>query len=224
MAGNKEDASKIDPNNVIEAKYDEVPEEYRKALEAQLKAFEAELKAFEAEYKRQLVSCFGKTQHGVIEKEKFVMPTFPLPTSSTTTTTSVSASPEVTPSVSVSSSGVTFEKIKQLLDERDVHWANWFSSREREAVGKKPEIADDSAPIPNVIISEIPASPTSAAVHMSQPQYGMPMGYFNGQTVTPTNMTGAQYTYTDPIVSVPGSANISRTNELVSHMPQVPPR
>ena len=152
MAGNKEDASKIDPNNVIEAKYDEVPEEYRKALEAQLKAFEAE-------YQRQLASCFGKTRHGVIEKEKFVMPTFPLPTSSTTMTTSVSTSPELTPSVSVSSSGVTFEKIKQLLDERDVHWENWLSSREREAVGKKPEIADDSAPIPNVIISEIPASP-----------------------------------------------------------------
>ena len=36
----------------------------------------------------------------------------------------------------------------------------------------------------------------------------MPMNYFSGQTVTPT--------YTDPIMSIPGSANISRTTRLFS--------
>jgi len=46
---------------------------------------------------------------------------------------------------------------------------------------------------------------------MSQPQYGMPMNYFSGQTVTPT--------YTDPIMSIPGSANLSRTNEIVQYTP-----
>src|SRR6185369_1458015 len=35
--------------------------------------------------------------------------------------------------------------------------------------------------------------------------------YFSGQTVTPT--------YTDPIMSIPGSANISRTNEIVKYTP-----
>ena len=56
------------------------------------------------------------------------------------------------------------------------------------------------------------------------PQYGMPMGYISSQTVTPTNVMGAQYTYSDPIVSISSSANISRTNELVPHMSQVPPK
>src|SRR6185369_11918080 len=35
--------------------------------------------------------------------------------------------------------------------------------------------------------------------------------YFSGQTVTPT--------YTDPIMSIPSSANISRTNEIVQFTP-----
>ena len=49
---------------------------------------------------------------------------------------------------------------------------------------------------------------------VSQPQYGIPMHYFSSQTVTLTNVTGAQPTYTDPIMSIPSSANLSRTNEL----------
>ena len=56
------------------------------------------------------------------------------------------------------------------------------------------------------------------------PQYGMPMGYISSQTVTPTNVMGAQYTYSDPIVSISSSANISRTNDLVPHVSPVPPQ
>ena len=37
------------------------------------------------------------------------------------------------------------------------------------------------------------------------------MNYFSGQTVTPM--------YTDPIMSIPGSANICRTNEIVQYTP-----
>ena len=37
------------------------------------------------------------------------------------------------------------------------------------------------------------------------------MNYFSGQTVTPT--------YADPIMSIPGSANISQTNEIVQYTP-----
>jgi hypothetical protein len=62
MAGNKEVASKIDPKNIIDAEYDDVPEEHRKALEDQIKALEAE-------YKKQLDTCFRKTRQDVIEKE-----------------------------------------------------------------------------------------------------------------------------------------------------------
>ena len=90
---------------------------------------------------------------------------------------------------------------------------NWLSSKERESAGKKPETADEPS---SISTSEFYVPQSSAASPMSQPQYGMPMNYFSGQTVTPT--------YTDPIMSIPYSANISRTNELVSYIPPEPPR
>ena len=105
------------------------------------------------------------------------------------------------------------EQIQKLLAERDVYWVNWLSSKERESAGKKPETADEH---PSVFTSEFYVPQPSAASPTSQSQYGMPMNYFSGQTVTPT--------YTDPIMSIPGSANISRTNEIVSYIPPEPPR
>jgi len=69
MAGKEENKSLIDPKKVIDAEYDDVPEEHRQALEAQLKAFETE-------YKKELASCFRKTRQGLIKRDKFVMPTF----------------------------------------------------------------------------------------------------------------------------------------------------
>ena len=101
------------------------------------------------------------------------------------------------------STGVTMEQIQKLLAEHDVYWVNWLSSKERESAGKKPEIADEP---PSVSSSEFYVPQPSAASPMSRPQYGMPMNYFSGQTVTPT--------YTNPIMSIPDSANISRTNEI----------
>ena len=58
-----------DPMNIIDIKYNELPEEQRRALETQLKEIEAESK-------KRLVSCFGRPWQGVVEKEKFVMPMF----------------------------------------------------------------------------------------------------------------------------------------------------
>ena len=117
------------------------------------------------------------------------------------TSTSTDASTEVTPTVSNSSSGVTLDQVKKLLALRDVHWVNSLSSKEREAAGKKPEIGNDSLPISTVAASEVYTPQPSAALPMS-PQYGMPMGYISSQTVTPTNVMGAQYTYSDTIVSI----------------------
>ena len=42
MAGEKEDGTKVDPKNVVDIKYDNLPEEQRQALEAQLKEIKAE--------------------------------------------------------------------------------------------------------------------------------------------------------------------------------------
>ena len=74
--------------------------------------------------------------------------------------------------------------------------------------GKKPETDDEP---PSVFTSEFYVAQPSEASPTSQPQYGMTMNYFSGQTVTPT--------YTGPIMSIPGSANISRTNEIVQYTP-----
>src|SRR6185437_237375 len=129
------------------------------------------------------------------------------------TSTSSDASTEVTPAATAPPSGVTMEQIQKLLAERDVYWVNWLSSKERESAGKKPKSADEPL---SVSTSEFYVPQPSAASPMSQPQYGMPTNYFNGQTVTPT--------YTDHIMSIPGSANISRTNKLVSYIPPEPPK
>ena len=148
MAGNKEDTSMIDPKNVIDAEYDDVPEEHGKALKDQIRAFEAE-------YKKQLASCFRKTRQGVIEKEKFVMPTFPLLIFFTTTSTSASASVVETTALSESSSSATLEQVQKLLAERDVHWVNWLSSNDRKTAGKKPEIANEPPSNFTVATSEV---------------------------------------------------------------------
>ena len=65
MAGEKEDSAMVDPNNMVDIKYNDLLEEQRQAPEAQLKKIEAESK-------RRLVSCFGRTRHGLVEKEKFI--------------------------------------------------------------------------------------------------------------------------------------------------------
>ena len=84
MAGEKVDPSKVDPSNTIAINYEDLPEECRQEFEAELKRQNEEMKA-------RLLSCYGKTRQGVVEKEKFVMPgiqsTTP-PAPSTTTSTS----------------------------------------------------------------------------------------------------------------------------------------
>jgi hypothetical protein len=70
MVGEVLDKSKVVPKNVIDAEYDEVPE-YR------CQALEAHIQEYTADCKRKMASCFEKTRLGVVEKEKFIMPTLP---------------------------------------------------------------------------------------------------------------------------------------------------
>ena len=64
------DASKIDPEDIIDAEYDDIPVERRKQ-------FEAQLKKEQEEATRRLLACYERTRQGVVQKEEFVMPTFP---------------------------------------------------------------------------------------------------------------------------------------------------
>ena len=89
MAGEKGDASKVDPANTININYEDLPEDHRLKFEADLKHQNEEIKA-------RMLAFYGKTRQGVIEKEKFVMPSI----SSTTlpppapAVSSVSSSPQ----------------------------------------------------------------------------------------------------------------------------------
>ena len=57
-------ASKVDLSNVIDVKYDDIPEEDRKA-------FEAKLKQQQEEAMKNLLSCHGRTQNEVVKKAEF---------------------------------------------------------------------------------------------------------------------------------------------------------
>ena len=70
MADEKVDASKIDPEDIIDAEYDDIPEE-------QHQAFEAQIKHEQEKSMRRFLSCFERTQQGVVQKEEFVLPPSP---------------------------------------------------------------------------------------------------------------------------------------------------
>ena len=105
MAGEKANPSKVD-STPVDVKYDDIPEESRKQ-------FEAQLKKEQEEATKRLLACYGKTRQGVIEKEKFVMPTFmpPPPPNPSTTATATAPSASTTSDVSFS-----FESIKQFAE------------------------------------------------------------------------------------------------------------
>ena len=100
----------------------------------------------EAEAKKRLISCYGKTRQGVIEKEKFVMPTL-------SSTTFTNASAKVTPPTSEISSGATIEQVENLLAERDVRLVNLLSVKVLAVAGKLPEIIDDTSTVSTVIVN-----------------------------------------------------------------------
>ena len=75
MAGEKPIPSKVD-FTTSDNKYEDISVEH-------CKQFEAQLKKKQEEATKRLLACYGKTRQGVIEKEKFVMPTFTPPNPST---------------------------------------------------------------------------------------------------------------------------------------------
>ena len=109
------------------------------------------------------------------------------------TSTSVDSS-EVTPPVSATSTCVTMEQVENLFAERDVRLVNLITEKMMILASKQPVI-DDTSPISTVESTDIPASQPSVTLPASQSPYGMPMNYFSGQTVTPTNALVAQQTY-----------------------------
>ena len=101
MTGDKINPSKVD-STLVDVKYEDIPEESRKQ-------FEAALQKEQEEAKKRLLACYGKTQQGVFEKDKFVMPTFaPPPPNPSATAIAVASYPSTPSDVSF-----TFDSIKQ---------------------------------------------------------------------------------------------------------------
>ena len=117
--------------------------------------------------------------------------------------------------------------------ELDVRLVDLFTEKFLILTSKQ-SIIDDTSLVSTVETSEVPVSQPTVSLPASQPQYEMPMHYFSGKTVMPSNALAAQQTYTDPLTSLHGSANFRRTYELENsvppysshthNMPSVPPR
>ena len=86
-------------------------------------------------------------------------------------------------------------------------------------LASKQPVIDDTSPVSIVESTEIRIPQSSAILPTSQPPYGMPMNYFSGQIVMPTNALVAQQTYSDMLTSIHGSANFCQTYELENSMP-----
>ena len=119
-----------------------------------------------------------------------------------------------------------------MFTEQDVCLVNMFTDKLLTLVGKQP-IIDDISPDYTVETSEVHVPQPSVTLLASQPPYGMPMHYFSGQTVMPTNVLVAQQIYSDPLTSIHSSANFRPMHELENsivpysthayNMPMVPP-
>ena len=186
MTGEKAIPSKVDSTS-IDVKYEDISEDRRKQ-------FEAQLKKEQEEATRRFLACYEKTRQGVVEKEKFVMPTFtppplnpsamaiaaapspPLPNSSTT---AIATAPSATTTSDVSFS---FESIKQ--------FAEAFCSRFEQSQKLTQDLLIDlnlqnmGKRVANDYSNQTPNASLLAAPTENY-QYGMPPNYFVGQTPPP---------------------------------------
>ena len=159
----------VDTENIIPTTKEHLPEDIRQLLEEHKK------KSYEEDLKAALASI-KVDRRGKVTKIKEI----------DFTSTSADAS-EVTPPLSETSSGVTMEQVKNLFAERDVRLVDLITEKMMVLAGKQPVI-DDTLPVSTVESIEIPIPQPSATLPTSQPPYGMPMNYFNGQIVMPTNV------------------------------------
>ena len=179
----------IGKDNIIPTIEEHLPEDVRQLLE------EHKQKRDEEDLKAALASI-KVDRRGKVTKIKEI----------DFTSTSMDA-PEVTPPVSATITGVTMEQVKNLFAERDVRLVDLFTEKFLILTGKQPVI-DDTSPVSTVESTEIPIPQPSATLPVNQPQYGMPIHYFSGQIVTPTNALVAHQTYSDPLTSVQLSPNV----------------
>ena len=166
MTGEFGDASKVDLLNAINVTYEDLSEKLHQK-------FEADLKRQNKEIRTKMLACYGKTQQGVIEKEKFVMPAFqsatpPAPSTTTSTSPTTDVSTPKDPLVHFLREFVDkFEK-SQTLTQNLI-----FEMHEMIEKGKSVDTSYSTKDI---------AQSSAAPASNDNVQYGMPPNYFAGQT------------------------------------------
>ena len=123
-----------------------------------------------------MLTCYGKTRQGMIEKEMFVMPSIP------------SSTPPVSPIVNVSSSpqdlyGMLLSDLGKKI--RDAHLSTQNSlidlSERMDRLEKGKSV--------NTTYSTKDLTPSSAAPALTtNVEYGMPPNYFAGQSPPPSTV------------------------------------
>ena len=168
MTSEKGDAYKVDPANTININYEDLPKEQRLKFEADLKQQNEELKA-------RMLACYGKTRQGVVEKEKFVMPSISstTPPSLIPLVVNVSSSLQDLYSMLLSDLGKKIHDVQQSTQNTLIDLSERMDRMEK---GKTVNTAYSTKDLPPSLAA--PASTVNV-------EFGMPPNYFAGQSPLP---------------------------------------
>ena len=162
MADDIIDASEIDPEDIIDVEYDDIPEEH-------CKQFEAQLRMEQEEAMRRLLACYERTRQGVIKKEEFIMPTFP----STATSEVSTMSPDLV------------EQFMSIIGDRIVDSCDRTNDLLRNLVDQVRGLGEGEVLDHSYSTETLNPSSSAASAFTSQPLYSMPLNYFAGQSPSP---------------------------------------
>ena len=169
MTGEKRDASKVNSANTININYEDLPEDPRQKFEADLKWQNEEMKA-------RLLACYGKTRQGVVENEKFVMPSILSTTPPVPPVVNVSSSPQDLYSMLLSDLGKKIQDAQLSTQNTLIDLSERMDRMER---GKSV----------NTAYSTKDLHPSSTAPRSAvNVEYGMPPNYFAGQSPPPSTV------------------------------------
>ena len=191
MTGELGYASKVDPLNAINVTYEDLSEEQRQKFEADLKQQNEEIKA-------RMLTCYGKTWQGVIQKETFVMP-------SILTTTPPPPAPAAT---NVSSSHLDLYSMlltelgKKISDVQLSAQNTLIDISKRTNRLEKSKSVDTTYSTKDLTFSSVaPASTINV-------EFGMPPNYFARQTPPPGTV---RPTTAEPVRSVASTGQTAAT-------------
>jgi len=162
MADDMIDASKIDPEDIIDAEYDDIPEERRKQ-------FEAQLKKEQEEATRRLLACYERARQGMVQKQEFIMPTFP----STATSKVSTPSPDLV------------EQFVSIIGDMIIDSCDCINDLLCNLVDQVRGLGEGEVLDHSYSIETLNPSSSAASAFISQPLNSMPPNYFAGQSPPP---------------------------------------